>query len=201
MFKVWVFLLNVISSIEGRVADRFGEASSHFLHILFFWFLPIALVISPLNWLSILGLIVATFYIFLLIGDVLLSVFGHEQLEQKRGLLDIESVAEVKDEVVNAITKYMGAILSYATLYYALHKLIEGEAFSIESPSRCAYFDFLYYSLTTITTVGYGDIVPRVWICKLLACSEILFGVGFAILMFAILVSVYIDIQSRIIKR
>ena len=38
------------------------------------------------------------------------------------------------------------------------------------------YFDFLYFSIVTITTVGYGDITPYTRWAKILVTLEILLG-------------------------
>jgi voltage-gated potassium channel Kch len=137
------------------------------------------------------------FYVFVLAGDVFFSVFGHEKLEKKRGMIDIISVHEMREEIISALVKYLGGIISFATIYNGLQQLTQGKAFIISHPAPIPYFDLLYFSLVTITTVGYGDIQPGIWISKLFVGSEILFGVGFALLLITMLIAVYIDIQRK----
>ncbi len=53
----------------------------------------------------------------------------------------------------------------------------------------------IYFSITTIATVGYGDIVPVSATARLLAVSEILVGLLFAVLVFSALASYLRDEQ------
>jgi hypothetical protein len=67
----------------------------------------------------------------------------------------------------------------------------------ISHASSLPYFDLLYFSLITITTVGYGDIQPVLLVSKTFVMFEILFGLGFVLLLFTMLISLYIDIQKK----
>ena len=40
------------------------------------------------------------------------------------------------------------------------------------------YFDALYFGLTTLTTVGFGDVSPVTWQGRLIVCGSIVFGVA-----------------------
>jgi hypothetical protein len=46
--------------------------------------------------------------------------------------------------------------------------------------------DALYFSIVTITTTGFGDISPRSPLAKALVCTEILFGLAYAVLIFSV---------------
>lgn len=194
---MWVKVLNKLSAFEFKIADITNEVIAIFVHFLIFWILPIVTLFIPLKYLPILGIIIALFYISVLFGDIFLSVFGHEKLEKKRGMIDITTVPEMRAEIIGAIIKYMGGIISFATMYNGLQILFEGKAFAITNPSPFPYFDLLYYSLVTITTLGYGDITPSIWVSKIFVMGEILFGLGFALLLFTMLISLYIDIQRK----
>jgi voltage-gated potassium channel Kch len=194
---IWVYILNKLSAFEFRIADKTNEVLAILAHFSIFWIFPIATLFIPLKFLPILGIIIALFYIYVLFGDIFLSVFGHEKLEKKRGMIDITTVPEMRAEIIGALIKYFGAVISFATIYNGLQILFNGKAFAVSNPSPFAYFDLLYYSLVTITTVGYGDIVPSIWVSKIFVMGEIVFGLGFALLLFTMLISLYIDIQRK----
>ncbi len=197
MIKALLAILNFLSDLESRIADKLGEATAIIFHFSLFWMSPIILLYLPSRLFIVIGIIIAMFYVFILSGDVFFSVFGHEKLEKKRGMIDITTVHEMREEIISALVKYMGGIISFATIYNGLQYLFQGKAFIISHPSSIPYFDLLYFSLVTITTVGYGDIQPALWFSKLFVSSEILFGVGFALLLITMLISVYIDIQRK----
>ena len=197
MLRALVAILNFLSALEFRIADKLGEATAIIFHFFLFWMFPIILLYLPLKILTATGIFIAMFYVFVLAGDVFFSVFGHEKLEKKRGMIDITSVHEMREEIISALVKYIGGIISFATIYNGLQQLFQGKAFIISHPTPIPYFDLLYFSLVTITTVGYGDIQPGLWVSKIFVGSEILFGVGFALLLITMLISVYIDIQRK----
>lgn len=197
MLRAWVSILNFLSAIEFKIADKLGEATAIICHFFFFWVFPILLLYLPLKLLAPFGILIALFYIYVLTGDIILSVFGHEKLEKKRGMIDIINVQEMKAEIISALVKFIGGVISFATIYNGFQQISKGQAFLISHPSHFPYFDLLYFSLVTITTVGYGDIQPVLWISKAFIMTEILFGLGFVILLFTMLISLYIDIQRK----
>ncbi len=197
MLRALVAILNFLSALEFRISDKLGEATAIIFHFFIFWMFPIILLYLPSKIFTATGIIIAMCYVFILAGDVFFSVFGHEKLEKKRGMIDITTVHEMREEIISALVKYLGGIISFATIYNGLQHLSQGKAFIISHPSPIPYFDLLYFSLVTITTVGYGDIQPGLWVSKIFVGSEILFGVGFALLLITMLISVYIDIQRK----
>ena len=47
------------------------------------------------------------------------------------------------------------------------------------------FIDFLYYSVMTISTTGYGDVTPQSLPAKLLAAAEVLIGLAWTVVIFA----------------
>jgi hypothetical protein len=197
ILRTWISILNFLSAFEFRIADRFGEIIAITVHFLIFWLFPIAVLFIPVKMIVVLGILIPIFYIFILAGDIFLSVFGHEKLEKKRGMIDITTVPEMRAEILGALLKYLGGVISFATIYNGLQILFNSQAFAVSNPSPFPYFDLLYYSLVTITTLGYGDITPIHWVSKSFVMVEIIFGLGFALLLFTMLISLYIDIQRK----
>jgi hypothetical protein len=53
-------------------------------------------------------------------------------------------------------------------------------SFDFQAQNRLAvWFDCLHFSTVTITTLGYGDIIPKTWYAKLAADLEVLMGIVF----------------------
>lgn len=197
MFGIWIAVLNYLSGLEFKISERLSDHIATGFHLVIFWCLPIALLYLPGMIFNIAGQLIAAFYVFMLVGDQFLSVFGHEKLEHKRGMIDITSVHEMRIEITGAVVKYIGGIVSFATLFNGAQRVSGGSAFAISNPSSLPYIDLLYFSVVTITTVGYGDISPRSVSAKVLTMAEVLFGFGFVMLLFTMLIAVYIDIQRR----
>jgi len=86
-----------------------------------------------------------------------------------------------------AIYSYFEVIINFAVINFSF-TTIYGSGLK---PSDCAsseifttFYDFLYYSGVTITTLGYGDLTPINPILKLLSVAEVL--VGFVLVLLAI---------------
>lgn len=82
-------------------------------------------------------------------------------------------------------------------LLFALIALHVPDAFSYESPPPIegdqdeAIVAFLYFSFVTLSTLGYGDIVPQVPEVAALAYTEALIGQIYLVVMVARLVSLH----------
>jgi hypothetical protein len=197
MFRIWFAIFHALARMDFAIADKMGGTAAVASHFLIFWLLPFALVLIRSKAFNIAGISIALFYVFILVGDHFFSIFGHEELERRRGMMDIESVAEIREAIVGAILKYIGIIVSFTTVFNGLQDFSGGKAFAISHSSGFQYFDFIYYSVVTITTVGYGDILAVTWPAKLFAMTEIIFGLGYVLLLFTMLITVYVDIQKK----
>lgn len=102
---------------------------------------------------------------------------------------------KVKTTIYMRIDYYIdlliGLIISYASIYYNLYQINSSNF--VCPHNHFGIVDSIYFSVVTLATVGYGDIVPNSNIAKLVVCSEILAGIF--VLIF--LASVYINIKIR----
>jgi Ion channel len=127
------------------------------------------------------------------LAAITLNVLGSESLARTVTatltalLVIVAPVAIVKrlatHLIVNLNTFY-GAICVYLLIamffasMFALTGALSGDTFfaQIEPPHRAGAIDFLYFSLTTITTVGYGDLTAHGNVGRMLAVSEAVLG-------------------------
>jgi voltage-gated potassium channel len=68
--------------------------------------------------------------------------------------------------------------LRYATLFTLLVVLTGAAAFENAEPGK-EYFDGVYWAVSTMTTVGYGDELPTTHEAKVLAMVRMLVGIGY----------------------
>jgi len=73
---------------------------------------------------------------------------------------------------------YASLALFYSTVFAAIWRSNNSAFFGDGFPTTPALFDFLYFSVTTIATLGYGDIIPRSRLARVAAMSEVLMGVA-----------------------
>lgn len=90
-----------------------------------------------------------------------------------------QSDLSMADRITLALKSYLELILNFATMYY----MFPVSWFSYKFDS---YWDALYFSGVTITTLGYGDISPNFWVSRLLTVYEVLCGFTLLIVSFAI---------------
>ena len=69
------------------------------------------------------------------------------------------------------IIAYVILILIFALTY----NFMPSQSFHINS-DNFSFIDWLYFSVVTITTLGYGEITPAVSVSKILVVSESLLG-------------------------
>ncbi|MEO0490632.1 MAG: potassium channel family protein, partial [Cyanobacteria bacterium J06659_2] len=72
---------------------------------------------------------------------------------------------------------------------------LEKESFSSELLTETSYLNVLYFSFVTLTTLGFGDIVPVTEIASVLTVLEALVGQIYPAIFIALLVSGYLAHQ------
>jgi voltage-gated potassium channel len=81
--------------------------------------------------------------------------------------------------------------LKYAALFTALVVLAAAQAFSIEE--NTSYFVGLYWAVTTVTTVGYGDKLPTTTEAEITAMVVMIVGIGFFAALAGALANLFIE--------
>lgn len=76
------------------------------------------------------------------------------------------------------LTFYSLLVILFAALYSVLDRVLGGTDFRIDGVVRAITFpESLYFSLMTLSTVGYGDIAPASSAIRLIAAAEIVSGI------------------------
>ncbi|TYR80633.1 two pore domain potassium channel family protein [Priestia megaterium] len=96
------------------------------------------------------------------------------------------SPASIKNICIGSILLLTLILMTYASLYLHVYRAKGKKAFVFTGESLSVN-DFLYYSITTFTTTGYGDITSIGIISNILAASEMLMGFITSTILMAIL--------------
>jgi ion channel len=95
--------------------------------------------------------------------------------------------------ILGAISVYVILGLLFSFLYAAIDRLQPGQFFG--QPIQTG--DFLFFSITTLTTTGYGNLVPAAQPGRMLSGLEMLIGQIFLVTLIAGLVSLWRPGSSR----
>lgn len=87
-------------------------------------------------------------------------------------------------------------IILFSIAYYILAFSNNGPVFSHETSAQVSFWNCVYFSIVTISSLGYGDVRPQ-GLSKILSCLEVLMGLGFLGLMVAKIASLKQDYQLR----
>lgn len=112
-------------------------------------------------------------------------------------LRDILSRSEVtKDTIYGGICVYLLIGFVWA-LFYGILISLEPQAFSRVNFEAEFYNKLIYFSFTTLTTLGYGDIIPVTHVAKMLTNMEAIVGQLYPSILIAILVGGYTSQKSK----
>lgn len=75
-----------------------------------------------------------------------------------------------------ALACYVAFGFGMSGVYYLVHETGHGCFDFHDHATAPSILDFVYFSFVTVTTVGYGDIVPRHAFVRILVLSQVLFG-------------------------
>ncbi len=139
-------------------------------------------------------------------GEILASIFAYKQLEYLAGTLKVIffSIIVIKlviqviksknvnsKVIVESINVYLliaiiGSIIAFVIM------TANPEAFAFNTMEYKNLSDFLYYSVVTITTLGYGDIVPVSSAAKLLSMFLSVAGQLYITIILALLIGKFL---------
>jgi voltage-gated potassium channel len=93
-----------------------------------------------------------------------------------------EGVAARLDRLVRPmmafVTFYALLVVVFACLYRIADLSARGPQFSLHAePARISFVDALYYSVATITTLGFGDIAPTSYLVRAITAIEVVSGI------------------------
>ncbi len=106
--------------------------------------------------------------------------------------------------ILHLVTAFIATIVLFAILFYLLTLTGNGIVFSYTDDRVSGFLDCLYFSVVTISSLGYGDIRPT-GISKFACSAEVLLGFAFIGLLIAKLASrkqdLYLyDLYSSLVK-
>jgi hypothetical protein len=153
--------------------------------LLFFQGILFRIIGMILSVLLILGAILS--YPELAVGNNALLVLYCMMLSWVVLLRTFSSGPVTIHRVLGAIVVYLLVGFIFALLYQAIY-LVEGDA-AFKGLTSGERKEFMYFSLTTLTTAGYGDISPALPFSRSLANLEALIGQLYPAVLIARLVS------------
>ncbi len=97
------------------------------------------------------------------------------------------------DHIYGAICTYVLIAMSFATIYTIQDLAIPGAFNGVHtgSPADRPWEDMLYFSITTLSTVGYGDITPLHRSARAICSVEMLTGTFYVAILIARLAGLY----------
>jgi hypothetical protein len=131
---------------------------------------------------------------WLIIGDILFMLFSLSALAYIV-FLQISKEGPVTAHLLRgAIAEYLLIAMFFAFLYSLIEKLVPG-AFTISGSPDAHGETFYYFSIITLTTVGFGDITPVHPFVRSLVMSEALIGQLYPVVMLSRLVT--LEMETR----
>lgn len=138
------------------------------------------------NWANLIG------YLAYMVFDLVVTWILFKYVFETRAI--------TRDAIYAAIAIY----LLLGAVFVPVYGLIETLTFDLSSGAQHAFIggstgadalfawqDFIYYSYVTLTTLGYGDILPMTMVAKAAVALEAIIGVMYLTIIMARLVSLY----------
>ena len=111
-------------------------------------------------------------------------------------LFDRLHTSQVTSSVIaEAFISYLVIAISFSQVYWIMNELVVNSFNQKATEAQSA--EFLYFSMITLTSVGYGGIVPVNPFVRLIAALESMTGIFYVAIVVARLVSAYRPLQER----
>lgn len=134
--------------------------------------------------LFLIGRICGIFFIGFTIFHILSHIFKQQEV--------------TKDTIAGATAVYLLLALMWAFVYAVLDRLQpDSFAMSAAGPPMQGRDVFIYFSLVTITTLGYGDITPASYLAGSMAVLEAVVGQLYLVVLVSWLVGMYVSKRSK----
>ncbi len=96
------------------------------------------------------------------------------------------------------LTFYFLIVVAFASLYKIVDRFVPGPHFKILGDDRpVAFADAIYFSVVTLSTVGYGDILPVSEAVRLIALIQVVLGITLLLVGFSEIMSYSREIAAR----
>lgn len=142
-----------------------------------------ALDILQARWLTLLGGVCSAAFLATLTVAILVHVFRERDVNA--------------DVIAGAIVAYLLMAVMWSHVYFVLETLHPG-SFSLAHEAGPATQALLrYFSIVTITTVGYGDITPATAAARAFANLEAIVGQLYLVIQVAWLVGMHVSMRSK----
>jgi len=106
------------------------------------------------------------------------------------------------NRIVGAICVYLLLGVIWSVLYALLEFALPGSFAGIAAQGGSSWTpDWIYYSFVTLTTVGYGDMLPLTYSARALSYMETIFGQFYIAVLVAGLVSAYLASKQETTRK
>lgn len=193
-------------AIRAVVRAERVESGAEFRRVTF-WLLPVAsvgavtfllphVVASPANvdlaMLAAMGAIAVV--VFATARDVALFLIDAGLLFEEF----FERLERLVLPVYAFLTFYSMLVVAFAAIYKLIDDRAGGPHFRILGEDRAiGYADALYFSIVTLSTVGYGDVLPVSDLVRLVASIQVVFGVTLLLVGLSEIMSYSRDLHAR----
>ncbi len=171
-----LFAAVLITAVRVAAAENRRRMMAYFLAIIWLVISTIS-VVTRIEFLQVIENLLFIAFCFFCVGVILRRIV---------------TAKEVDFEVVcDSVSTYLLIAITWAVSYDSIY-LLSPESFnSAEDGAKLTLAHFIYFSLTTITTLGYGDITPVSVPVGIWSTLEAATGVFYMAILVARLVSVY----------
>jgi voltage-gated potassium channel len=142
-----------------------------------------AVDIVQARWLAVLGGVCDAAFAATLTVAILVHVFRERHVST--------------DVIAGAIVAYLLMAVMWSQVYFVLEILHPGSFSLAHGVGPATHAVFRYFSIVTITTVGYGDITPATAAARAFANLEAIVGQLYLVIQVAWLVGMHVSMRSK----